>query len=124
MVEKNTSKRHYRRHIERNFPKRRGCWDTGASHKVLVKAASKATYAVEGKRDVNDEKLITVFSGLESFLASRPSTYPRDDVPLTSNFLHEQMGEELLSPLKLLICISIISRVWRRWLMEFVRALT
>ena len=63
----------------------------------MVKAAKKAIYAVVGERDVNDEKLITVFTGVESLLNSRPLTYqssdPRDSVPLTPNhFLHGQMG--------------------------------
>ena len=67
------------------------------AHEVLVKAAKKAIYAVVGDRDVTDEELITVSTGVESLLNSRPLTYqssdPRDDVPLTPNhFLHGQMG--------------------------------
>ena len=63
----------------------------------MVKAAKKAIYAVVSDRDVTDEELITVFTGAESLLNSRPLTYqssdPRDDVPLTPNhFLHGQMG--------------------------------
>ena len=62
-----------------------------------VKAAKKAIYAVVGDRDVTDEELITVSTGVESLLNSRPLTYqssdPRDHVPLTPNhFLHGQMG--------------------------------
>ena len=64
---------------------------------MLVKAAKKAIYVVVGDRDVTDEELITVSTGVESLLNSRPLTYqrsdPRDDVPLTPNhFLHGQMG--------------------------------
>lgn len=63
---------------------------------MLVKAPKKAIYAVVGDRDVTDEELITVSTGVESLLNSRPLTYqssdPRDDVPLTPNhFLHGQM---------------------------------
>ena len=74
----------------------------------MVKAAKKAIYAIVGERDVNDEELITVFTGVESLLNSRPLTYqssdPRDGVPLTPNhFLHGQMGDSSHpSPLKLL----------------------
>ena len=46
---------------------------------------------------MTDEELITVSTGVESLLNSRPLTYqssdPRDDVPLTPNhFLRGQMG--------------------------------
>ena len=69
----------------------------GGAHEVMVKAAKKAIDAVVGERDVKDEELITVFTGVKSLLNSRPLTYqssdPRDDVPLTPNhFLHGQMG--------------------------------
>ncbi|PFX16015.1 hypothetical protein AWC38_SpisGene19739 [Stylophora pistillata] len=47
----------------------------GGAHGVIVKAAKKATYAVVGERDVNDEELITVFAGVVSLLNFRPSTY-------------------------------------------------
>ena len=42
----------------------------GGAHEVMVKAAKKAIYAVVGDRDVTDEKLITVFVGVESLLNS------------------------------------------------------
>ncbi|PFX18078.1 EGF-like module-containing mucin-like hormone receptor-like 1 [Stylophora pistillata] len=42
----------------------------GGAHEIMVKAAKKATYATVGKRDVNDEELITVFAGVESLLNS------------------------------------------------------
>ncbi|XP_015757035.1 PREDICTED: uncharacterized protein LOC107336473 [Acropora digitifera] len=74
-----------------------GALHFGGAHEVLVKAATKAIYAVAGDRDVTDEELITVSTGVESLLNSRPLTYqssdPRDDVPLTpSHFFHGQMG--------------------------------
>lgn len=73
-----------------------GALHFGGAHEVLVKAPKKAIYAVVGDRDVTDEELITVSTGVESLLNSRPLTYqssdPRDDVPLTPNhFLHGQM---------------------------------
>ena len=105
---------------------------------MLVKAAKKAIYAVVGDRDVTDEELITVSTGVESLLNSRPLTYqsadPRDDVPLTPNhFLHGQMGGQFapesvdtttFHPRQRWRKVQdIISRVWRRWLKECVPAL-
>ena len=51
-----------------------------------------------GNSDVTDEELVTICTGIEGLLNSRPLTYqssdPRDDVPLTPNhFIHGQMGE-------------------------------
>ncbi|XP_067022918.1 uncharacterized protein [Acropora muricata] len=110
----------------------------GGVHEVLVKAAKKAIYAVVGDRDLTDEELITVSTGVESLLNSRPLTYqsadPRDDVPLTPNhFLHGQMGGQFapesvdtttFHPRQRWRKVQdIISRVWRRWLKECVPAL-
>ena len=67
-----------------------------------------------GNSDVTDEELMTVFTGAEALVNSRPLTYqsanPQDDVPLTPNhLLHGQMGgmfapettkEEAYHPLK------------------------
>ena len=59
------------------------------AHEVIVKAAKKAIYAVLSNSDVTDEDLITVVTGAESLLDSRPRTYQstksKDDVPLTPN---------------------------------------
>ena len=110
----------------------------GGVHGVLVKAAKKAIYAVVGDRDATDEELITVSTGVESLLNSRPLTYqssdPRDDVPLTPNhFLHGQMGGQFapesvdsttFHPRQRWRKVKdIISRVWRRWVKECVPAL-
>ena len=70
----------------------------GGVHEVMIKAAKKAIYAVIKDSNVTDEDLITIFSGVEEMLNSRPLTYqtgdPRDDVPLTpNNFLYGQVGE-------------------------------
>ena len=54
-----------------------------------MKAAKKAIYAVLSSSDVTDEDLITVVTGAESLLDSRPRTYQstnsKYDVPLTPN---------------------------------------
>lgn len=110
----------------------------GGVHEVLVKADKKSIYAVVGDQDVTDEELITVFTGVESLLNTRPLTYQssdlRDDVPLTPNhFLHGQMGGKFapesvdtttFHPRQRWRKVQdIISRVWRRWLKECVPAL-
>jgi len=95
----------------------------------MVKAAKKAIYAVLSSSDVTDEELITVVTGAESLLNSRPLTYQsanvKDDVPLTPNhFLYGQMGGQFapesidttrFNPRKRLRKVQeLISRVWSR----------
>jgi len=63
----------------------------------MIKAAKKAIYGILGTADINDEELITAFTGAEALINSRPLTYqttnPDDDGPLTpSHFLHGQIG--------------------------------
>ena len=69
----------------------------GGVHESMIKSAKKAIKAVAGNSDVNDEELMTIFTGAESLLNSRPLTYqtssPEDETPLTTNhFLHGQLG--------------------------------
>ena len=110
----------------------------GGAHEVMVQADKKSINAVAGQRDVTDEELITMFTGLESLLNFRLLTYqsldPRDDVPLTPNhFLHGQMGAKFAPESvetttfhlrqRLREVQDIISQVWGRWLKECVFAL-
>lgn len=107
----------------------------GGVHEVMVKAAKKAMYAVLASSDVTDEELITVVTGAENLLNSRPLTYQsaniKDDVPLTPNhFLHGQMGGQFapesvdttrFNPRKRWRKVQeLISRVWSRWLREYL----
>ena len=107
----------------------------GGAHEIMVKAAKKAIYAVLSSSDVTDEELITVVTGAESLLNSRPLTYQsaniKDDVPLTPNhFLHGQMGGQFapesvdtmrFNPRKRWRKVQeLISRVWSRWLKEYL----
>jgi hypothetical protein len=111
----------------------------GGVFEVMVKAAKRAVYAVMGNSDVTDEELVTICTGVEGLLNSRPLTYqsadPRDDVPLTPNhFLHGQMGGNFapdsvdttqFNPRKRWRKVQeLISRVWDRWLKEFLPMLT
>jgi hypothetical protein len=111
----------------------------GGVFEIMVKAAKKAVYAVMGNSDVTDEELVTICTGVEGLLNSRPLTYqsadPRDDVPLTPNhFIHGQMGGNFapenvdttqFNPRKRWRKVQeLISRVWDRWLKEFLPMLT
>ena len=110
----------------------------GGAHEVMVQADKKSIYAVVGHRDVTDEELITMFTGLESLLNFRLLTYqsldPRDDVPLNPNhFLHGQMGGKFAPESVETTTFhwrqrwrevqDIISQVWGRKLKECVFAL-
>ena len=107
----------------------------GGAHEIMVKAAKKAIYAVLSSSDVTDEELITVVTGAESSLNSRPLTYQsanvKDEVPLTPNhFLYGQMGGQFapesvdttrFNPRKRWRKVQeLISRVWSRWLKEYL----
>ena len=107
----------------------------GGAHEIMVKAAKKAIYAVLSSSEVTDEELITVCTGAESLLNSRPLTYqsadPKDDVPLTPNhFLHGQMGGQFapenvdtteFNPRKRWRKVQeLISHVWTRWMKEYL----
>ena len=106
----------------------------GGAHEIMVKSAKRAIYGVLGNNDVADEELITIFSGAESLINSRPLTYqtadPRDDVPLTPNhFLHRKMGGDFAPETELTTFSlskrwrkvqDLISRVWRRRMSEYL----
>ena len=40
----------------------------------MIKAAKRAIFAILGNADVNDEELMTAFTGAESLINSRPLT--------------------------------------------------
>ena len=63
----------------------------------MIRAAKRAIYGILQNADINDEELLTAFTGAEALINSRPLTYqsanPHDDIPLTPNhFLHGQVG--------------------------------
>ena len=69
-------------------------------HKVMIRAAKKAIYAILSCADVTDEELLSAVVGAKRLINSRPLTYqfmnPQDPVPLTPNhFLHGQLGVSL-----------------------------
>ena len=65
----------------------------------MIKVVKRAIYAILANADINDEELMTAFTGAESLINSRPLTYqsahPSDISPITPNhFLHGQVGGE------------------------------
>jgi len=64
---------------------------------IMIKSAKRAIMAILKEADVDDEELMTAFSGAEALINSRTLTYQsaevKDNIPLTPNhFLHVQMG--------------------------------
>ena len=47
----------------------------GGVHESTIKSAKKAIKAIAGNADVNDEELMTIFTGARSLLNSQPLTY-------------------------------------------------
>ena len=110
----------------------------GGTHEVMVKATKRAIYAMLSSNDVTDEELVTVVTGAKSLLNSKPLTYQsanmKDDVPLKPNqFLDGQMGGQFalgcvnttrFNPRKRWRMVQeLISRVWPRWLQEYLAML-
>ena len=109
----------------------------GGVFETMIKAAKKAIYAVIKCSNVTDEELITICAGVEGLLNSRPLTYqstnPANDVPLTPNhFLHGQLGGDFAPQVidmdanrrkRWRKVQTIMSRVWDRWLKEYLPTL-
>jgi len=69
----------------------------GGVHETMIKSVNRATYEILGTADMTDEELMTVFTGAEALINSRPLTYQSanssDDTPITPNhFLIGQVG--------------------------------
>jgi hypothetical protein len=111
----------------------------GGVHEIMIKAAKRAIYAILRGADVNDEELMTAFTGAEALINSRPLTYqsshPSDVTPLTPNhFLFGQVGGEFAPqsvdtenyhPVKRWRRIQeLVRHFWERWLKEWLPSLT
>ena len=107
----------------------------GGVHETMIKSAKKAIYAVLGNADINDEELMTAFTGAEDLLNSRPITYqtanPKDDLPLTpNNFLHGRIGGEFAPPSvdttgfnarqRWRRVQELVRHFWTRWIREWL----
>ena len=110
----------------------------GGVHEALIKTSKKAIYAVLAGADINDEELMSAFSGAEEIVNSRPITYQTsdaaDELPLTpNNFLHGRSSMEF--PYEALDETTFSMRVrwrrvqelnrhfWTRWVREWLPAL-
>ena len=111
----------------------------GGVYETMIKAAKKAIFAILQNADVNDEELLTAFTGAESLINSRPLTYqtanPKDNVPLTPNhFLIGQIGgrfapevdiETNYNPQKHWRRVQeLTAHFWNRWMREWVPSLS
>ncbi|CAC5373897.1 unnamed protein product [Mytilus coruscus] len=111
---------------------------SGGIHETMIKSAKRAIYAILGNADINDEELLTSFTGAEALINSRPLTYqsadPKDDTPLTPNhFLHGQLGGHFapesvddtdFNPCKRWRRIQeLIRHFWKRWIREWLPGL-
>ena len=105
----------------------------------MIKAAKRPILAILANADINDEELMTAFTGAEALINSRPLTYqsanPEDNVPLTPNhFLHGQIGGQFApeaveevgnNPKKRWRRIQELTRhFWQRWMREWVPSLS
>jgi len=100
--------------------------------KSMIKAAKKAMYSQLSQGDVSDEELLTIMTGAEAMVNSRPLTYQsadgKDIVPLTPNhFLHGKLGgvevraEKVNTVWKRWRRVQeILSNFWRRWIWEWL----
>ena len=109
---------------------------SGGVFEIMIKAAKRAMKNLLGKADINDEELLTVVTGAESLINSRPLSYQtanvKDVIPLTPNhFLVGQLGGMLAPEVKgnshphkrWLRVQQILSHFWRRWLREILPGL-
>ena len=101
----------------------------------MVKSAKRAIYATIANADVNDEELMTGFTGVEDLLNSRPITYQsadsHDALPLTpNNFLHGRVDSVFAPPsvdqtsfntrVRWRRVQEIVRQYWDRWMREWV----
>ena len=47
----------------------------GGVHETMIKAVKRAVHAILGNANINDEELMTAFTGAEALSNSRPLTY-------------------------------------------------
>ena len=103
----------------------------------MIKASKRAIKAQLKDAEVTDEQLITIFTGVESLLNSRPLTYQsannEDVLPLTPNHFLQvggSLGPEIdrttaMYPTKRWRRTQeIIQHYWQRWMREWLPSLS
>ena len=110
----------------------------GGVFESMIKAAKLAINAQLRDSEFSDEELISIVTGAESLINSRPITYqssnPKDDCPLTPNhFLHGQLGGSFAPEVDHRIYYSpkkrwrrvqqVIQHFWERWMTEYIPSL-
>ena len=110
---------------------------SGGVFEIMVRAAKRSLKKQLSSADVTDEELLTVITGAESLINSRPLTYQsadsRDVIPLTpSHFLIGELGRDVAPdveftsnhPLKRWKRVQeILKHFWKRWISEILPGL-
>ena len=104
-----------------------------------IECLKRAVNAILGNADVKDKELLTVFTGVESLMNSRPLTQsssdPNDEPVLTPNhFLVGHMGRELapenvdttkFNPWRQWRRVQeLIRHVWKRWMKKYLTSIS
>jgi hypothetical protein len=110
----------------------------GSVFERMIKSAKIAMKAILGNADVKGEELLTVFTGVESLLNSRPLTAtsndPNDDPILTPNhFLTGHMGGELAPESVDTLAFDprnrwrriqeLVRQTWKRLMLEYITSI-
>ena len=100
----------------------------GGIYEAMIKAAKRAIYAVLGNGNIRDEELITVITGVESLLNSRPLTYqssdPKDVLPLGGILAPESVDYTSFNLRNRWRRVQqLLDQVWSRWLKEYIPTL-
>ena len=104
----------------------------------MIKSAKRAINAILGNADVKDEELLTVFTGVESLLNSRPLTAASNDpnnypVLTPNHFLIGNVGGELAPETVDTLAFDprnkwrriqeLIRQTWKRWMREYITSI-
>ena len=102
----------------------------GSVFERMIKSAKRAINAILGHADVKDEELLTVFTGVESLLNSRPLTATSNG---PNHFLMGHMGGELAPETVDMLAFDprkrwrriqeLIRQTWKRWMREYITSI-
>ena len=106
----------------------------GGIFESMIKSAKRAMYSQMENTTINDEELITIITGAEALINSRPLSYQsassKDLIPLTPNhFLFGQLGGQFAPEAQVnkvplntrwRRVQNIIGNIWSRWMKELI----